>query len=107
MLKDKFDRYFFLQRDDNVCGKLIKYLIVGISRIFHSYGHVTTSGEDLCSALMTIQHWGLFSLPPLLWQYSECVLIKELPGFRNLLQLKPTAILPETTVVLKLIKDAI
>ena len=68
MLKDKFDRYFFLQRDDNVCGKLIKYLIVGISRIFHSYGHVTTSGEDL---------------------------------------LKPTAILPETTVVLKLIKDAI
>ena len=37
-------------------------------RNVHSYGGVTIAGECLCSALVTIQQWGFFSVPNLLWQ---------------------------------------
>ena len=48
------------------------------SRIFHSYGVVTITGEergraanfDLCSALMVIEQWGFFSVPHLLWHWA-------------------------------------
>ena len=39
---------------------------------FHSYGDVTIVGDglqsfDLCSALMSFEQWGFFSVPHLLW----------------------------------------
>ena len=42
------------------------------SRIFHSFGDVTITGErlqffDLCSAIMAIKQWGFFNVSHLLW----------------------------------------
>ena len=37
------------------------------STIFHSYGYANTNGEDLCSALMAIKHWGFCSASQVLW----------------------------------------
>ena len=37
------------------------------ARNVHSYGDVTIAGFDLCSALMSIEHWGFFKVPQLLW----------------------------------------
>ena len=37
------------------------------ARNFHSYGDVTIAGFDLCSALMSIEHWGFFKVPQVLW----------------------------------------
>ena len=55
---------------------LFVFVCLGISshsRIFHTFGDVTITGEgratnfDLYSALMAIEQWGFFSVPHLLW----------------------------------------
>ena len=52
---------------------LFVWVISSHSRIFHSYGDVRyhycwrAANFDQCSALMTIEQWGFFDVPHLLW----------------------------------------
>ena len=48
---------------------------LSFSRTTHSFGNVTyrwkASNLDLCSALMSIEQWGFFSVPHLLWHVAS------------------------------------
>ena len=50
------------------------------SRIFHSYGEFTMTGEGLqifylCSALMTIKQWWFFNMPHHLWHGLPFIMV--------------------------------
>jgi hypothetical protein len=52
--------------------RLIIYGFTSRSRIFHSYGDITTAGEELqkfglCSVLRAFERGGIFIMPHLLW----------------------------------------
>ena len=51
-----------------ICGIICLFVwcFSSHARNFHSYGYVTIAGY-LCSALMSIEHWGFFKVPQLLW----------------------------------------